>query len=283
MPPLSMSEIIRQMDECTAFLRARLPFIPALLIQLGTGLGGLARQAQVSLTLPFSEIPHFPVTTVGSHQGNLLIGHLHNIPVAILQGRSHCYEGYTAREVALPVRALSLLGARTLIITNAAGGLNPEFAAGSIMIVNDHLNFLGDNPLRGPNIEAWGPRFPDFSLPYSPKLIALARECARSCAVPDVVVGAYACIPGPSLETPAETRWLRSCGADAVGMSSLPEIIVARHAGLETLALSVIANVNNPEAMQPILLDQIIAAAAAASVQLERLLMEIIQRLSHEH
>ncbi len=282
MHAITVSDMIRQMDECTDFLRERLPFIPALLIQLGTGLGGLARQAQVALTLPYSEIPHFPVATVGSHRGNLIIGHLQGVPVAILQGRTHCYEGYTAREVAFPVRALSLLGVRTLIITNAAGGLNPDFAAGSIMIVNDHLNFLGDNPLRGPNIEAWGPRFPDFSVPYSPRLIALALECARSRAVPAVVVGTYACIPGPSLETPAETRWLRGCGADAVGMSSIPEIIVARHAGVEALALSVIANVNNPEAMQPILLDQIIAAAATAGVQLERLLMEIIPRLNYE-
>jgi len=270
---------IKQVEECVFFLRERLPFIPSLVIQLGTGLGGLAGQVKPELILPYSEIPNFPHSTVSSHQGNLILGHLYGTPVVILQGRFHCYEGYSSKEVAFPIRVLSLLGARTLILTNAAGGLNPAFAAGSIMIFRDHLNLLGDNPLRGANVEAWGPRFPDFSIPYNPDLITVALESAKRCGLDKVVSGVYACIPGPSLETPAETRWLRGCGADAVGMSSIPEIIVARHAGMDVLGLSVISNVNDPEKMQPIILEEIIAAAGAVEPQLERLIIEIIRRI----
>lgn len=270
---------IKQVEECVSFLRERLPFIPSLVIQLGTGLGGLAGQVKPELILPYSEIPNFPHSTVSSHQGNLILGLLHGTPVVILQGRFHCYEGYSSKEVSFPIRVLSLLGARTLILTNAAGGLNPAFAAGSIMIFRDHLNLLGDNPLRGPNVEAWGPRFPDFSIPYNPDLITVALESAKRCGLDNVVSGVYVCIPGPSLETPAETRWLRGCGADAVGMSSIPEIIVARHAGMDVLGLSVISNVNDPDKMQPIILEEIIAAAGAVEPQLERLIIEIIRRI----
>jgi len=275
-----MTNHINQVTECVAFLQTRLPFIPSLVIQLGTGLGELAAQVQPTLILPYDEIPNFPCSTVCSHQGNLIIGHLQGVPVIILQGRFHCYEGYSSQEVAFPIRVLSLLGARTLILTNAAGGLNPAFAPGSIMIFRDHLNLLGDNPLRGPNVDAWGPRFPDFSVPYDPVLIKAALQCACACALDKVVTGVYACIPGPSLETPAETRWLRGCGADAVGMSSIPEIIVARHAGLAVLALSVVSNVNNPDEMQPIILEEIIAAAAAVEPQLARLIIAIIRNIT---
>jgi purine-nucleoside phosphorylase len=272
---------IQQVEECVAFLRERLPFIPPLVIQLGTGLGDLAAQVKPAIILPYSEIPNFPCSTVSSHQGNLIVGHLHGTPVIILQGRFHCYEGYSSKEVAFPIRVLSLLGVRTLILTNAAGGLNPAFAPGSIMIFRDHLNLLGDNPLRGENVEAWGPRFPDFSVPYTPELIKIAQESADTCGLDKVVTGVYACIPGPSLETPAETRWLRGCGADAVGMSSIPEIIVARHAGMDVLGLSVISNVNDPERMQPIILEEIIAAASMVEPQLARLIVEIIRRKDH--
>ncbi len=273
---------IHQVEACVAFLQERLPFIPPLVIQLGTGLGDLADQVKPALILPYLEIPNFPCSTVSSHQGNLIIGHLHGVPVIILQGRFHCYEGYSSKEVAFPIRVLALLGVRTLILTNAAGGLNPAFAPGSIMIFRDHLNLLGDNPLRGPNVEAWGPRFPDFSVPYDPELIRIAQESTTVCGLDKVVTGVYACIPGPSLETPAETRWLRGCGADAVGMSSIPEIIVARHADMDVLGLSVISNVNDPDKMQPIILEEIIAAAEAVGPQLERLLIEITRRIYAE-
>ena len=272
---------IQQVEECVVFLQERLPFIPPLVIQLGTGLGGLAGQVQPALIMPYRDIPNFPVSTVSSHPGNLIVGHLHGAPVIVLQGRFHCYEGYSSKEVAFPIRVLSLLGVRTLILTNAAGGLNPAFAPGSIMIFRDHLNLLGDNPLRGENVEAWGPRFPDFSVPYDLALIKIAKESADTCGLDKVVTGVYACIPGPSLETPAETRWLRGCGADAVGMSSIPEIIVARHAGMDVLGLSVISNVNDPDRMQPIILEEIIAAASMVEPQLARLIVEIIRRKDH--
>jgi len=269
---------VRAVEECVAFCRSNLPAIPEIVIQLGTGLGGLADRIERECTLAYRDIPHFPQATVASHQGNLIIGRLDGRRIAMLQGRFHYYEGYSTREVTLPIRVLSLLGSRTLVLTNAAGGLNPLFAPGSIMVIRDHLNFLGENPLRGPNVDAWGPRFPDMSLPYHPRLIRSALDCARLCGLHNVVTGTYVCIPGPSLETPAETRWLRESGADAVGMSSVPEVIVARHAGMEVLGLSAISNVNDPDNFQPILLEDIIATSQRIGGQLADLVSAIISR-----
>jgi purine-nucleoside phosphorylase len=267
-------------ENCVAFLRDRLPFSPKTILQLGTGLGNLAGQVDPALILPYAQIPHFPRATVASHQGNLILGHLHGHPVAVLQGRFHFYEGYSTKEVAFPIRVLSLLGAKTLVLTNAAGGLNPLFMPGSIMVFRDHLNFLGDNPLRGPNVDTWGPRFPDLSVPYHPALIKVALDSAHHCGLKNVITGVYVCIPGPSLETPAETRWLRDCGADAVGMSSIPEVLVARHAGMQVLGLSVVSNINDPDNFQPIILEDIIETAARVAPRLERLLVEIIGRIN---
>ncbi|MEN8200042.1 MAG: purine-nucleoside phosphorylase [Thermodesulfobacteriota bacterium] len=272
-------EYRRQVEECVAFLDATLPFTPDLVIQLGTGLGNFASKIETELTVPYGDIPNFPSSTVDSHKGNLVLGRLGGKKVAVLQGRFHYYEGYSTKEVAFPIRALSLLGAGTLLLTNAAGGLNPLFAAGSIMVLRDHLNFLGENPLRGANIDEWGPRFPDFSTPYHPGLIKTALDAASHCKIANVISGTYVCIPGPSLETPAETRWLRNCGADAVGMSSVPEIIVARHAGMDVLGLSVVSNVNDPDNFAPIILQDIISIAEAMEPKLEQLIVEIVRRL----
>lgn len=269
----------RRVEECVAHLKQVLPFTPDLVIQLGTGLGHFGDKIRSELTLPYSEIPHFPQSTVDSHSGNLILGYLGEKKVAVLQGRFHFYEGYSTKEVAFPIRVLSLLGAKTLLLTNAAGGLNPLFQAGSIMVLRDHLNFLGENPLRGPNIDSWGPRFPDFSTPYHPGLIKTALDSASHCKIQNVISGVYVCIPGPSLETPAETRWLRESGADAVGMSSVPEIIVAKHAGMDILALSVVSNVNDPDNFEPILLEDIIATAEAMEPKLEQLILEIVKRI----
>jgi purine-nucleoside phosphorylase len=268
-----------QAEESAAFLRARLPVLPQILIQLGTGLGGLAKAMRGSISIPYEEIPHFPCSTVTSHAGNLLCGSLAGKPVAVLQGRFHYYEGYSAREVGFPVRVLSLLGVKTAIITNASGGLNPAWQAGAIMICRDHLNLLPDNPLRGPNVDDWGPRFPDLSQPYSLELRSLAEAAARKLGLDEVCSGTYVCIPGPSLETPAETRMLRLLGADAVGMSSLPEVITALHGGLQVLGLSVVANVNDPDNLAPILLEDIVAAAQRAEPRLQQLVLEIVQGL----
>lgn len=266
-------------EAAVVFLRSRIAEPPEVLIQLGTGLGELARAMQVECTLTYEEIPHFPRSTVTSHAGNLVFGTLAGRRTAILQGRFHYYEGYSAREVAFPIRVLALLGVTTAIITNASGGLNPSFRPGTLMVFSDHINQLGDNPLRGPNIDAWGERFPDLSTPYDPQLRKLALRLAVRLGLSEVVSGTYACIPGPSLETPAETRFLRMIGADAVGMSSVPEILVALHAGLRVLGLSVVANVNDPDCFQPIRIDEIIAAARKAEPRLQQLIINILAEL----
>jgi purine-nucleoside phosphorylase len=277
MPDINLHR--QQAEETAAFLHERLPAPPQILIQLGTGLGGLAKAMTDSISIPYEEIPHFPRSTVTSHVGNLLYGNLAGRPAAVLQGRFHYYEGYSAREVGFPIRVLSLLGVKTAIITNASGGLNPAWQAGAIMIFRDHLNLLPDNPLRGPNIDEWGPRFPDLSQPYSPELRALAETSARKLGLAEVCSGTYVCIPGPSLETPAETRMLRLLGADAVGMSSLPEVITALHGGLRVLGLSVVANVNDPDNFVPILIEDIVAAAQQAEPRLLQLVLEIVREL----
>ncbi len=269
----------QQVEETVAFLQERICRKPEIVIVLGTGLSGLVDCLDVDVVFSCGDIPHFPVSTVESHAGNLVFGKLNGKAVAILQGRFHYYEGYSARQVAFPVRVLSLLGAGILLATNAAGGLNPSFEPGSIMIVEDHLNFIPDNPLRGPNVAEWGPRFPDLSEPYDKKLIAVARKCAAELGLQRVESGVYAAIAGPSLETPAETRFLRSNGADAVGMSSVPEIIVAIHAGMKVLCLSVIANVNDPDNFQPITLEDIVRKAGEAGPALLVLIKEILAEL----
>ena len=268
-----------QVEEAVAFLQSRLPVMPEILIQLGTGLGNLVEAMDSSLSIPYEDIPGFPHSTVTSHAGNLVCGTLAGKPCAILQGRFHYYEGYSAREVGFPIRVLSLLGVRTAIITNASGGLNTTWPAGTIMTLKDHINQLPDNPLRGPNIDAWGPRFPDLSAPYDPALRKLARKAARKLEFPDMIEGTYVCIPGPSLETPAETRMLKQCGADAVGMSSVPEIITALHGGLRVLGLSVVANINDPDDFIPIMLEDIVEAANQAEPILQKMILEIVQEL----
>jgi len=269
----------QEVEAAVAFLRTRVAEPPEVLIQLGTGLGELAKAMQVESTFAYEEIPHFPRSTVTSHAGNLVFGMLAGRRTAILQGRFHYYEGYSARAVAFPIRVLALLGATTAIITNASGGLNPSFRPGTLMVFADHINQLGDNPLRGPNIDAWGERFPDLSTPYDPQLRQLAHRLAARLGLSEVESGTYVCIPGPSLETPAETRFLRMIGADAVGMSSVPEILVALHAGLRVLGLSVVANVNDPECFQPIRIDEIIAAARKAEPRLQQLIINILAEL----
>ncbi|MDW7772554.1 MAG: purine-nucleoside phosphorylase [Desulfobulbaceae bacterium] len=268
----------QQVEEAVSFLRDRMPAPPEIVIVLGTGLCSLADSLIEPFALPYKDIPWFPVSTVTSHEGNLVSGILNGKPVAILQGRVHCYEGYSAREAGLPMRVLSLLGARTAIITNASGGLNPEFTPGAIMVLTDHINLLGDNPLRGANIEEWGPRFPDLSKPYDHGLVLAALEAGEKLGLENVRRGTYICVPGPTLETPAETRFFRQSGADAIGMSSIPEILVALHAGMKVLGLSVVANINDPDNLQPILLEEIVETAARTEPLLQKLVFNIIPR-----
>jgi len=276
---LSMQDYKNKVDEAVRFLAAKIKRVPAVVIILGTGLGDLVDGVEADCTLPYEEIPHFPQATVTSHQGNLIFGRLSGRDVAVLQGRFHFYEGYSTRELTFPLRTLAVLGARTLLLTNAAGGLAPHFAPGTIMIMRDHINLIGENPLRGENIDSWGPRFPDLSAPYDHELIGLALQCAQKLGMSQVTTGVYVAVPGPSLETPAETRFLRNVGADAVGMSSVPEVIVARHAGMRVLALSAIANVNNPDDFSPILLDDVIRTVEKMGPELKKLITAILETL----
>ncbi|HIJ79049.1 MAG: purine-nucleoside phosphorylase [Desulfobulbaceae bacterium] len=265
-----------KVDEAVEFLRQRTAFAPEIILVLGTGLSGLGEKIEAEVVLPYEDIPNFPHSTVTSHAGNLILGILCGKRVAVLQGRFHYYEGYSSREITFPIRVLALLGAKTIIVSNAAGGLNPAYAPGTLMVFEDHLNFIPDNPLRGPNIEEWGPRFPDFSQTYDRQMIELTMACAARLKLAHVERGVYVAIPGPSLETPAETRYLRSCGADAVGMSTVPEVIVAVHAGLKVLGISVVSNVNDPDNFKPIILEEIIAETKKAEARFLSLLLEVL-------
>ena len=276
---ISIEDYKKRVDDTVSFLKEKMKQAPSVVIILGTGLGGLVDSIEVDTLLPYEKVPNFPRSTVEGHRGNLILGKLNGKDVAVLQGRFHYYEGYSTRELTFPLRVLSLLGAETLIVTNAAGGLDAGFNPGTIMAIRDHLNFIGENPLRGENVDAWGPRFPDLSKPYDTELLDITMQCAEKLHMTNVTTGVYVAIPGPSLETPAETRFLRNAGADAVGMSSVPEVIVAKHAGMKVLGLSAVANVNDPDNFVPILLDDIIKAAQEIEPGLQELIKEVLNTM----
>ncbi len=276
---ISIEDYKNKVDEAVSFLKIKIKRAPSVVIILGTGLGGLIDSIEIDTLLPYKQIPHFPRSTVEGHQGNLIFGKLSGKDVAVLQGRFHYYEGYSTRELTFPLRTISLLGAETLVVTNAAGGLDTSYIPGTIMVIRDHLNFIGENPLRGENVDVWGPRFPDLSEPYDQELIDLTLQCAEKLHMPNVTTGIYVAIPGPSLETPAETKFLRNAGADAVGMSSVPEVIVAKHAGMRILGLSAVANVNDPDNFAPILLDDIIKTAQEIESGMQKLIKEVLRTI----
>lgn len=260
------------------FLKERFPFDPEIIITLGTGLSNLAEEIEISLKIPYKEIPHFPISTVETHAGELILGTLAGKKIALLRGRFHYYEGYSAKELTFPLRVLTLFKPKIYIVSNAAGGLNLSFKSGDLMLIKDHINLIPDNPLRGPNIDEWGERFPDLSQAYDKILREKLKETARELGE-DLKEGVYVAVPGPSLETPAETRFLRMIGADAVGMSTVPEVIVAIHAGLKVLGISVIANVNDPDNFKPILFEEVVKSAEAAEARLRRLIKEFLNRI----
>ncbi len=276
---IELEEYRRRVEEAADFLRGKLPFPPSIILILGTGLSGAAEKIEKVLEIPYQNIPHFPVSTVESHRGCLVMGRFGGKEIAAFQGRFHYYEGYSLKEVTFPLRVMTRLGAKLLIVSNAAGGLNLDFQPGDIMLICDHINLIPENPLRGPNVEEWGPRFPDLSEAYSKRLRNLLKEVAGP---EELKEGVYVAVPGPSLETPAETRFLRLIGADAVGMSTVPEVIVANHAGMEVLGLSVIANVNDPDNFRPILLEEIIQQAQAAEKRLVALVERFLEALPKE-
>ncbi|MFA1821619.1 purine-nucleoside phosphorylase [Virgibacillus oceani] len=227
--------------EATSFINKSLDKSPEIGLILGSGLGVLGDELEEAITIPYSEIPHFPTSTVSGHKGQLIIGTLEGKTVITMQGRFHYYEGYTLQQVTFPVRVMKQLGIESIIVTNAAGGINENFSAGNLMIISDHINNLGDNPLLGKNDETLGERFPDMSKAYDPDLIRHATACAKELNLP-IQKGVYAANSGPTYETPSEVKMLRTWGADAVGMSTVPEVIVARHAGLRVLGISCISN-----------------------------------------
>jgi purine-nucleoside phosphorylase len=260
-------------------VQARTTLVPDVAIILGTGLGGLADEVSLETRIPYGEIPGFPVSTVESHAGQLLVGTLAGRRVMAMQGRFHRYEGYTLQQIAFPVRVLHRLGARTLVVSNACGGMHPLWAPGDLMLIADHINLLGDNPLVGPNDDRLGPRFPDMSAPYDAGLRALARAVALERGI-TLREGVYVAVPGPNLETRAEYRMLRMLGADVVGMSTVPEVIAAVHLGMKVLGVSIITDQCLPDALAPASVEQIIAVARAAEPQLTTLVRGVVERLN---
>ncbi len=273
-----MPQFRDRVEEAVAFIHSCSPAQPVAGLLTGTGLGDLAEAIEVRQAIDYETIPHFPRPTVESHRGRLLIGHLRNCPVAAFQGRFHLYEGYSPQEVTFPVRILQHLGARFMLVTNAAGGLNPGHRAGEIMLIADHINLTGENPLVGPNDPQWGLRFPDMSRVYDLELMDRARSIARDLGFA-LSSGIYAGLKGPSLETPAELRFLRTIGADAVGLSTVQEVIAAVHAGLRVLGLSVITNIADPDTPAPATVEEIIAVADEAAPRLKKLMIAIMEQL----
>ena len=273
---MSIQKYREQVEECARFLQARLAVPPEWGIILGTGQGLWEGRLAAGDSLPYAELPHFPPATSPSHQGRLAWGNLSGRRVLLFQGRFHAYEGYSLRQVTFPVRLMAALGVSKVVLTNAAGGLNPDFRAGELMLLTDHINFIGDSPLVRDNVDAWGPRFPDLSRVYDQALRRSAQEVARRRGIV-LRQGVYVAVKGPHLETPAETRMLRLLGADAVGMSTVPEAIAAVHAGLRVLGVSVLSNLNLPDAMAPIAIEEIIATVARAEPQLVELLLGVLQ------
>ncbi|HEX4573557.1 MAG TPA: purine-nucleoside phosphorylase [Gemmatimonadales bacterium] len=259
-------------------VQARTKLVPDVAIILGTGLGALADEMAVETRIPYGDIPGFPLSTVETHAGQLLLGTLAGRRVAAMQGRFHRYEGYTLQQIALPVRVLYRLGARTLVVANACGGMHPLWSPGDLMLIADHINLLGDNPLVGPNDDTLGPRFPDMSEPYAAPLRALARQVALAQGI-TLREGVYVAVPGPNLETRAEYRMLRALGADVVGMSTVPEVIAAVHMGMQVLGVSIITDQCLPDALAPASVEQIIAVARAAEPRLSALITGVLERL----
>ena len=275
----TVKEFRQKRDEAVSFIKNKIgDFNPEYLVILGTGLGQLADEIDVIIAINYDCIPHFPVSTVESHHGRLLFGYLGGKPVVAMQGRFHFYEGYSMQEIVFPVRVSRSLGVKTLIVSNACGGLNPNYRRGDIMLINDHINFLGDNPLIGPNDDELGPRFPDMSEPYTKRLLDTAENVALNLSI-KMHEGVYLSISGPMLETKAEYRYMRQLGADVVGMSTVPEVIAAVHMGLEVLGISVITDECFPDALEPVSLDDVLEAAAMAEPKMTQVLVGVLERL----
>jgi purine-nucleoside phosphorylase len=273
-----MSELRTQINDTLRFLRTKTAAEPTVGIILGTGLGGLVKEIRIDTVIDYAEIPHFPVSTVESHKGKLIFGTLGGKSIVAMQGRFHYYEGYTMQQVTFPVRVMKFLGVKTLLISNAAGGMNPLFTKGDIMLITDHINLLGDNPLIGHNDNELGPRFPDMTEPYSHALIALAEQVALDLKI-RLQKGVFVAVSGPNLETRAEYRFLRGIGADVVGMSTVPEVIVAAHQSMRVLGFSIMTDECFPDALKPVSLQEVIAVANETEPKLTSIMKEVVARM----
>ena len=274
----TVEEFRTKRDEALEFIQEQTEMRPNYLIILGTGLGHLADEIEVKDTISYADIPYFPVSTVESHAGKLLFGTLGGKRIVAMQGRFHYYEGYTMQEIAFPIRVLKALSADTLIVSNACGGLNTNFRRGDIMLINDHINMLGDNPLIGPNDDELGPRFPDMSEPYTERLIDIAENVALEKGI-KMHQGVYLSLSGPMLETKAEYRFLRLIGADVVGMSTVPEVIAAVHMSMEVLGMSVITDECFPDALEPVVIEDVLEAAGMAEPKMTQVIIGVLEKL----
>lgn len=273
-----MIHLYAQIQESLQYIRTKFQGTVKAGIVLGTGLGNLAKQIQTDAVIPYEELPNFPRSTVETHAGNFVIGKLNGVPVAAMEGRFHAYEGYEPKQITFPIRVLKALGAETLFVSNACGGMNPQYKRGDIMVIEDHINLLGINPLTGINDERLGPRFPDMCEPYDHKLIEQALEIARKENF-TAHKGVYVAVLGPNLETRAEYRFLRGIGADVVGMSTVPEVLVAVHCGMKVLGLSIVTDMALPDALKPGDVEEIIATANAAEPKLTKIVSGMVKHL----
>ena len=270
--------LLEQMKEAADFISANTQVKPTVGIILGTGLGGLVKEIEIINEIPYEKIPHFPVSTVESHSGKLIFGNLGGKQVVAMQGRFHYFEGYNMQQVTFPVRVMKLLGIQQLFVSNASGGVNPDFVVGEIMILDDHINLFPAHPLIGKNIDELGPRFPDMSEPYDHNMIKMAKEIAAKNDI-RVSVGTYAALTGPTLETPAEYGYVRAIGADAVGMSTIPEVIVARHMEIPCFAISIITDLGVPGKIQKVSLQDVIDVASRQEPKMTLIMRELISSI----
>jgi len=273
-----MESYENKVHEAADYLRSRIHDQRYIGLIMGTGLGDSADSMEEAVSIDYHDIPQFPVSTVPTHKGRLILGQMKGKPLLAMQGRFHYYEGYSMKEVTFPIRVMQLLGVKTLILSNASGGINPLFDAGDIMVIKDHINLTGGNPLIGRNVDDWGPRFPDMTQVYDRALMAMAETAALEKNI-RVQKGVYVGLPGPSLETRAEIRFLKTIGADAVGLSTIPEVIAAAHGGMAILGLSVITNMNLPDNPKPCQVDEIIATAEKAAPCLQAIIKGVIEKL----
>lgn len=273
-----MSDLLTRMEEARAAVAARTAVSPSVGLILGSGLGDLADQIEGAVRIPYGEIPHFPVSTVSGHAGQLVIGTLRGQQVVAMQGRVHYYEGYTMQQVTFPTRVLKALGCETLVVTCACGGLNPEFAAGDLMLIVDHINMMGEDPLRGPNEDRLGPRFPAMVGAYTPALRALAAEVAAGLGFV-LRTGVYSPISGPCYNTSAELRMLRALGSDAVGMSTVPEVVTAAHMGMQVLGIACISDMALPDAPIHLTHEQVVETANRTKPRFQKLIKGVVEKL----